>query len=59
MRLVDIVNTDEDASVVIDVLDNDYDPDGEIDPTTADIIDDADHGDTSVNPTTGKVNLYS
>ena len=51
----DTVTTPEDTTVVIDVLDNDYDPDGEIDPTTVDIVDDASHGSTSVNPTTGEV----
>ena len=51
----DIATTPEDTPVVIDVLDNDYDPDGEIDPTTVDIVDDASHGSTSVNPTTGVV----
>jgi len=51
----DDAQTPEDTSVVIDVVDNDYDVDGEVDPTTVDIIDDVNHGETSINPSTGEV----
>jgi len=42
-------------SVTIDVVDNDTDPDGTIDPTTVVIDDDADNGTTSIDPGTGEV----
>jgi PKD repeat protein len=51
----DSAETPEDTEIVIDVLDNDYDEDGDIDPTTVDVVNDADHGETYVNPTTGDI----
>ena len=51
----DTATTPEDTTVVIEVLDNDYDSDGTIDPTTVTIVDDVSHGNTSVNGTTGEV----
>jgi len=47
--------TDEGTPVVIDVLANDYDNDGTIDPTTVAIVSDPINGTVSVNSTTGTV----
>ena len=51
----DAVTTDEDVAIDIDVLANDSDPDGDIDPTTVTITDQPDHGSVSVDPVTGVV----
>ncbi len=51
----DIEDTSKDTAVIIDVLNNDYDIDGAIDPTTVAIITDVTHGSTSVNAITGEV----
>ena len=51
----DIVTTDEDVAIDIDVLANDTDPDGDIDPTTVAITSQPDHGSVSVDPVTGVV----
>jgi hypothetical protein len=48
--------TDEDTPVAIDVIANDTDADGAIDPQTVTIIEPVDHGTTTVNATTGVVN---
>lgn len=45
----------ENTSVIIDVLTNDSDPDGYIDPQTTNITISPVHGDTSVNTDTGAV----
>ncbi len=45
----------EDGSTVIDVLANDTDPDGDIDPTTVSVSSGPTHGTVSVNPTSGAV----
>ena len=51
----DSANTDEDTPVDIDVVGNDVDSDGVIDPTTVVIVTDVSNGIASVNPTTGVV----
>jgi hypothetical protein len=51
----DLATTNSNASVAVDILSNDSDPDGTIDPTTVTIIGAASHGTTSVNPLTGVV----
>ena len=51
----DSASTEEDESVDVDVVANDTDVDGTVDPTSVTITDDADNGSTSVNPTTGVV----
>ena len=51
----DVASTDEDTSVVIDVVANDSDPDGDLDPTTVVITQQPDHGSVSVDPVTGAV----
>jgi hypothetical protein len=51
----DQVSTREDTPVIIDVLSNDSDPDGNLDPTSVSIVTGAAHGTTSVDPLTGKV----
>ena len=47
--------TNRDESVVIDVVANDTDPDGSVDPTSVTIVDGASNGTTSVDPVTGQV----
>jgi len=51
----DTANTNKNTSVVVNVLSNDSDPDGTLDPTSVAIVGAASHGTTSVNPTTGAV----
>ena len=51
----DISSTKEDISVVIDVLSNDNDPDGDLVPWSVTIQSDALNGTTSVNSSTGAV----
>ena len=52
----DTVATDENATIVIGVLDNDDDPDGNVDPATVEIIDDPDHGSIdNINELTGEI----
>ena len=45
----------EDDSVVIDVADNDSDPDGDLDRTTVSILTDPAHGTVTVDAVTGKI----
>jgi hypothetical protein len=47
--------TDEDTPVTIDVLKNDDDSDGELDPSTVRRISGPSHGSASVNTSTGKI----
>ena len=47
--------TPEDTPLSIDVLANDTDSDGNIDPTSVTITEQPKHGTTSVNPTTGAI----
>ena len=49
------VTTNKNTAVVINVLSNDSDPDGTINPTTVAVVGSASHGTTSVNPTTGAI----
>src|SRR5205807_2628910 len=51
----DTAGVSQNTAAVINVLTNDSDPDGTVDPTTVAIIAAASHGTTSVNPTTGAV----
>jgi len=51
----DFAATPMNTPVVIDILLNDYDLDGTIDPTTVVIVTDVSHGSIGVNPTTGVV----
>jgi len=54
----DSVSTLEDTSVWIHVLDNDYDTDGTLDPSSVTVISSPNHGTTNVNTTTGEI-LYT
>jgi hypothetical protein len=47
--------TDEDTPVTIDVLNNDDDSDGDLDPSTVRRISGPSHGSTSVNKSTGEI----
>ncbi len=51
----DAVTTNENVAVSIDVLANDSDSDGTVDPTTVMIVGTAGHGTTSVDPASGVV----
>jgi glucose/arabinose dehydrogenase len=51
----DSANVEEGSSVVIDVLGNDTDSDGTIDPTTVTITSQPTHGTVAVDPVTGAV----
>ncbi len=51
----DSANTNFETAVLIDVLANDTDPDGSVDPTTVAIVDAATDGTTSVDATTGEI----
>ncbi|MBU2984802.1 tandem-95 repeat protein [Saccharophagus degradans] len=51
----DSASLDEDGSVEVDVLANDTDIDGTIDPSTVSVLSDASNGGTSVNTTTGVI----
>ena len=51
----DAVNTFENTSVIINVLNNDSDVDGYIIPSSVTVIDSAQYGTTMVNSSTGKI----
>src|SRR3972149_3130866 len=51
----DVASTTEDTSVVIDVLINDTDADGTLDPATVTVVSGPVSGTTSVNTTTGEI----
>ena len=51
----DSSGTPEDTPVIIDVLDNDLDTDGDLDPATVTVTQNPSNGDTSVNPVTGTI----
>src|SRR3990172_8835484 len=51
----DVASTTEDTSVVIDVLINDTDSDGTLDPATVTVVSGPVSGTTSVNTTTGEI----
>ncbi|RLF42398.1 MAG: hypothetical protein DRN12_00290, partial [Thermoplasmata archaeon] len=54
----DFVTTNEDTPIWIHVLDNDYDTDGTLDPSSVTVISSPNHGTTNVNTTTGEI-LYT
>jgi len=45
----------EDGSVVIDVVDNDSDPDGDLDATSVSVLTQPAHGTVTVDPVTGEI----
>ncbi|WP_261842061.1 retention module-containing protein [Aliamphritea ceti] len=51
----DAISLDEDSSVIINILGNDSDPDGDLDPTTVTIISPPSNGVISVDPVSGAV----
>jgi Ca2+-binding RTX toxin-like protein len=51
----DTVSAGKNIRTTIDVLANDTDTDGTVDPTTVVVVDGPDHGTLSINATTGKV----
>ena len=51
----DSTTTPEDTSVIVGVVDNDFDVDGNLDPTTVEIVSSPSNGTVSVNPLTGEV----
>ena len=51
----DTATTNQNTAVVINVVGNDSDSDGTLDPTSVTIVSPAGHGTTSVNPTTGMI----
>src|SRR5262249_28425962 len=51
----DTAATDEDTPVLINVLENDSDPDGNLDATSVSVISGPSHGSTEVNPLTGEI----
>ncbi|PIE47930.1 MAG: hypothetical protein CSA40_01990, partial [Flavobacteriales bacterium] len=55
VALDDVATTDEDTPVVIDVLSNDTDTDGTIDPATVTEVTPPTNGTISINPTSGEV----
>ena len=55
MAVDDSVQLVRGGSITIDVLSNDSDQDGTIDPTTVSVVDDPANGTYSVNPTTGQI----
>jgi hypothetical protein len=55
----DDADVPEGGSFVVEVLENDDDFDGSIDPTTVEIITQPQHGSVSVNPNTGEITYTS
>ena len=51
----DAATTDEDTSVVVDVLSNDSDVDGNLDPTSVSVTSGPSNGSTAVDPVTGEI----
>jgi hypothetical protein len=51
----DDVSMDEDTIMVIDVIGNDLDPDGTLDPGTVTIVEQPQHGTATVDPITGQI----
>ena len=51
----DVAQVEQNGSVEIDVLANDADPDGVLDPTTVSVVVPANYGDTDVDPVSGVV----
>jgi len=55
VALDDTSSVAEDSSVEINVVDNDSDPDGDLDPTSVAVVLDPQHGEVTVDPVTGVV----
>jgi uncharacterized repeat protein (TIGR01451 family) len=51
----DVATVDEDGAVVVDVVANDSDPDGDLDPTTVTVTSGPSHGIVTIDPATGAV----
>ena len=51
----DTANTNEETAVWIDILTNDFDIDGTLDPTTITITNPPNNGNTNINTTTGEI----
>ncbi len=51
----DSASVSENGSAVVDVLANDTDPDGDLDPTTVTIVAGPSHGTVTVDPTSGRI----
>jgi large repetitive protein len=51
----DTASVSENGVVIVDVLANDTDPDGDLDPTTVTIVAGPSHGTVTVDPTTGRI----
>jgi len=51
----DVASVAEDEPVLIDVVDNDSDPDGDLDPTTVSVILPPTHGAAAADPVTGAI----
>jgi len=51
----DTADTLEDTPIWIPVLENDYDPDGSLDPSSVTVISGPSHGTTTVNTSTGEI----
>ena len=54
----DLAETDKDVPVVVDVLANDTDADGDLDPTSVVLVGSPQHGYAEVDPATGQI-LYT
>ncbi|MCG3128908.1 MAG: hypothetical protein CHACPFDD_03804 [Phycisphaerae bacterium] len=48
----------EDGSGIVEVLDNDSDPEGQLNPASVQVITPPDHGSTSVNTSTGDITYF-
>ena len=55
----DTATTNQNVAAVINVLGNDSDSDGTLDPTSVAIVSPAGHGTTSVNPDDGRDHLHA
>ena len=55
VALNDTVSVAEDADVTIDVVGNDSDPDGDLDPSTVTVVTRPSNGTVSVDPVTGQI----
>ena len=51
----DISSLEEDQSIIINILANDYDPDGSLNPSTVAVISNPQHGTFSINPVNGRI----
>ncbi len=55
LALDDLAQTDQEVSVVVDVLANDTDADGDLDPTSVSIVAAPQHGWAEIDPFTGQI----